>query len=259
MTVLHVSALSIARATDGLPLVHDLSLSVAAGEVLAIVGESGSGKTLSVFAVAGLLPPALKVTAGRIQLAGEDLLALDAVTRRARAGSRIGMVFQDPLSSFNPVRRIGLALTESAMRHQGLTRDEAASVSIDMLARMRLPDPAALLHAYPHQLSGGQRQRVMIALALLNNPALLIADEPTTALDPTVQKSILKLLRQQAPGRATILITHDLGVAASLADRIMVMRDGRCLESGPTAQLLANPAHEYTRLLIAARTGLLPA
>ena len=259
MTILQVSNLGIARAADGLPLVEDLSLSIAAGEVLAIVGESGSGKTLSVFAVAGLLPPALSITSGQIRLAGEDLLALDTTTRRARAGSRIGMVFQDPLSSFNPVRRIGLALTESAMRHQDLSQDDASRLATDMLARMRLPEPAALLQAYPHQLSGGQRQRVMIALALLNNPALLIADEPTTALDPTVQKSILKLLKQQAPGRATILITHDLGVAASLADRIMVMRQGRCLESGSTAALLAAPAHDYTRQLIAARTGLLPA
>jgi ABC-type glutathione transport system ATPase component len=259
MTALSVANLRITRRIDDAPLVEDLSFSVASGEVLAIVGESGSGKTLSVFAVAGLLPPALRVSEGAITLQGEDLLALDPATRRARAGSRIGMVFQDPLSSFNPVRRIGLALIESAMRHQSLPRAAATALATDMLARMRLPDPAALLHAFPHQLSGGQRQRVMIALALINNPALLIADEPTTALDPTVQKSILTLLKQQAPGRATILITHDLGVAASLATRIMVMQHGRCIETGPTAALLANPGHAYTRLLIAARTGLLPA
>lgn len=259
MSTLTVSNLRIARVHDDMALVHDLSFSVAPGEVLAIVGESGSGKTLSVFAIAGLLPPALHITAGRISVAGEDVLALDAPTRRARAGSRIGMVFQDPLSAFNPVRRIGTALIESAMRHQGLSQAEARTLATTQLARMQLPAPERMLDAWPHQLSGGQRQRVMIALALLNDPALLIADEPTTALDPTVQRAILRLLKQQAPSRATILITHDLGVAASLATHIMVMRDGRCLESGPTAALLAAPAHEYTRQLIAARTGLLPA
>lgn len=259
MSALSVSGLTIARSIDGVPLVHDLGFTVASGEVLAIVGESGSGKTLSVFAVAGLLPPALRVTAGNIIVAGENVLALDPDTRRARAGSRIGMVFQDPLSSFNPVRRIGTALIESAMRHQGLGHADATTRAEAQLARMQLPEPRRMLDAYPHQLSGGQRQRVMIALALINDPALLIADEPTTALDPTVQRAILRLLKAQAPGRATILITHDLGVAAALATRIMVMRDGRCLETGPTAALLASPAHDYTRQLIAARTGLLPA
>jgi ABC-type glutathione transport system ATPase component len=259
MSLLTVSGLTIARTMDGTALVHDLGFSVASGEVLAIVGESGSGKTLSVFAIAGLLPPALHISAGQISLAGEDILALDPATRRTRAGSRIGMVFQDPLSSFNPVRRIGTALIESAMRHQGLSHTEARARATAQLTRMQLPEPERMLDAYPHQLSGGQRQRVMIALALINEPALLIADEPTTALDPTVQRAILRLLKAQAPSRATILITHDLGVAASLATRIMVMRDGRCLESGPTAALLAAPSHDYTRQLIAARTGLLPA
>jgi len=259
MSALTVSGLTIARAADGHPLVQNLCFSVSPGEVLAIVGESGSGKTLSVFAVAGLLPPALVITAGTINVQSTDVLALAPSARRALAGSRIGMVFQDPLSSFNPVRRIGLALIESALRHQSLPRAAATAMALDMLAQMKLPDPPSLLRAYPHQLSGGQRQRVMIALALINNPALLIADEPTTALDPTVQKSILKLLKKQSSARATILITHDLGVAASLATHIMVMRQGRVLESGPTAALLAAPAHEYTSQLIAARTGLLPA
>ena len=237
-------------------LVHDLSFSVAAGEVLGIVGESGSGKSLSALAVAGLLPEGVTVTGGQISVAGVDVLSLAPDARRRLGGSGIGFVFQDPLSSLNPVRRVGTALIESAMRHRGMGRAEAQALAIARLADMQLREPERLVDRYPHQLSGGQRQRVMIALALINDPPLLIADEPTTALDATVQRAILALLRRHSAGRGTILITHDLGVAVSLCDRIMVMHEGRLVESGPARALLSAPAMAYTKGLIAARLSL---
>ena len=251
-----VNDLRIGLAAGGPAIVDGVSFEVAAGEVLGIVGESGSGKSLTAYAIAGLLPPALAVTGGRITVTGDDVSRLDRADRRRIAGSRIGIVFQDPLSSLNPVRRVGKALIESAMRHQGLDRRSARLLAIERMREMRLPDPDRLIDAYPHQLSGGQRQRVMIALALINDPALLIADEPTTALDATVQRSILALLRRQAAGRATILITHDLGVAASLCNRILVMLEGRIIESGPARALLASPREAYTRMLVDARRQL---
>lgn len=244
---------------DRRALVHDISFTIGEGEVLGLVGESGSGKSLTAFAIAGLLPPGVEVGAGRARLADVDLNALDKRGRRALAGDRIGLVFQDPLSSFNPVRRIGANLIESVMRRQGLGRRDARAAAIKALDEMRLPQPDLLIDAYPHQLSGGQRQRVMIALALINSPSLLIADEPTTALDATVQRAILALLKRQAPGRATLMITHDLGVAAALCDRIAVMREGRIVECGPAQALLDSPADPYTRALVAARLRLSPA
>ncbi|WP_439532796.1 ATP-binding cassette domain-containing protein [Polymorphobacter sp.] len=241
---------------EGVPLVHGISFNVARGEVLGIVGESGSGKSLSALAVAGLLPDGLAVTGGGINVAGEDVLGLPPQARRRLGGSKIGFVFQDPLSCLNPVRRIGTALVESAMRHRGLGTAEARSLALARLADMQLRDPERLIDSYPHQLSGGQRQRVMIALALVNDPPLLIADEPTTALDATVQRSILALLRRHAHARATILITHDLGVAVSLCDRIMVMHQGEVVETGEARALLSAPTMPYTQGLIAARLSL---
>jgi ABC-type glutathione transport system ATPase component len=238
------------------PLVHGVSLSVGEGEVLGIVGESGSGKTMTAFALAGLLPVGVTVTGGSAKLRDLELFALVPAERRRIAGDRIGVVFQDPLSSFNPVHRVGAALIESAMRHQNLGRPAARDLAIRALAEVRLPEPELLADAYPHQLSGGQRQRVMIALAGINNPDLLIADEPTTALDATVQRSVLALLQRQAKGRATLLITHDLGVAASLCDHILVLREGAIVEQGPSAALLADPQADYTRALISARRQL---
>lgn len=252
---LRVEGLSIGTAS-GAGLVHDLSLAVAAGEVLGIVGESGSGKSLSALAVAGLMPEGVVVTGGRISVAGVDVLSLAPDARRRLGGSAIGFVFQDPQSSLNPVRRIGTALIESAMRHQVMGRAEARALAIARLADMQLREPERMLDRYPHQLSGGQRQRVMIALALINDPPLLIADEPTTALDATVQRSILALLRRLSAGRGTILITHDLGVAVSLCDRILVMHRGRLVESGPARTLLSAPTEAYTKSLIAARLSL---
>jgi ABC-type glutathione transport system ATPase component len=246
-----VENLSIGRSPSQ-PIVHDLSFAVRAGEVLGIIGESGSGKTLTAYSIAGLLPAGLKTLSGRIQVEGRVLGELHADERRALAGNRIGMIFQDPLSSFNPVRTIGSLLIESGMRHRGLSRGAARHQAIAALAAVRLPDAATTIDAYPHQLSGGQRQRAMIALARFNDPALLIADEPTTALDATVQLQILALLKGSLASSALILISHDLRVAASMCDRILVMHRGRCVEQGDAQQILQTPQHAYTQRLIAA-------
>jgi ABC-type glutathione transport system ATPase component len=234
-------------------LVHDLDLTVGRGEILGLVGESGSGKTLSAFAVAGLLPAGLAVAQGEILFEGRARSAATEADLRAMRGGRIGVVFQDPLSSFNPVRTIGSMLVESIMRHQRLGRRAARDVAVAALAEMQLPGRDACFGAYPHELSGGQRQRAMIALALVNRPALLIADEPTTALDPTIQLQILALLRQQSDGRGCILITHDLAVAGAVCDRIAVMQQGRVVEAGPRAAIFDDPRHDYTRRLLRAR------
>jgi len=232
--------------------VQDLSFTIASGEVLGIVGESGSGKSMTAYAIGSLLPEGVAVSAGRIVLEGRPVLALSPEERRALDGNRIGMVFQDPLSSFNPVRTIGSILIESATRHQRLSASAARGKVIEALAGVRLPRPELLIDAYPHQLSGGQRQRAMIALALLNEPSLVVADEPTTALDATVQLRILALLKRSAGSRALLLITHDLAVASTVCDRILVMQRGRCVEQGSTADILESPAHGYTRELLAA-------
>lgn len=252
--VLEVDGLSVRAGTGQLAKmpVQDLSFAVAAGEVLGIVGESGSGKSMTAYAIGSLLPEGVAVSAGRIVLEGRSLHSLTPAERRAQDGNRIGMVFQDPLSSFNPVRTVGSILIESAMRHQRVSAAVARGQVIEALAGVRLPRPELLIDAYPHQLSGGQRQRAMIALSLLNGPALVIADEPTTALDATVQLQILALLKRGAGSRALLLITHDLAVAATVCDRILVMQRGRCVETGPTAGILDAPAHDYTRELLAA-------
>ena len=251
--VLDVRDLTIEVAEPGGPraLVQGLSLSIARGEILGVVGESGSGKTLSAFAIAGLLPPRVRVAGGEIHLAGRRIDALSDADRRPTRGRDVGVVFQDPLSSFNPVRTIGSMLIESAQRHQRTTESDARDRAIQSLRQMRLPGENASVDCYPHMLSGGQRQRAMIALALINRPALLIADEPTTALDPTVQLQILALLKREAADRGCLLITHDLSVAAAICHRIAVMKDGRLLEQGPTDRLLTEPEHPFTRDLIA--------
>jgi ABC-type glutathione transport system ATPase component len=237
-------------------LVEDLSFAVRPGEVLGIVGESGSGKSMTAFAIAGLLPAGVRVAGGRVTLGEHSLFDVDASTRRELAGGRIGIVFQDPLSSFNPVRTVGSILVESARRHRRCTPDAARTLAVQALQDVRLPRPETLVDAYPHQLSGGQRQRAMIALALLNDPALLIADEPTTALDATVQLQILALLKRGAGNRALILITHDLAVAASICDHLLVMHDGRCVEAGALDGVLRAPRHAYTRALVSAVRSL---
>ena len=253
-TVLEVRGLSVSAGSGQRAawLVQDLSFKVAAGEVLGIVGQSGSGKSMTAYAIGGLLPAGTRICAGRIELEGREIHTLAPSERRALDGSRIGMVFQDPLSSFNPVRTIGSILVESAIRHQHLSATEARRRVLEALANVRLPHPDLLVDAYPHQLSGGQRQRAMIALALLNGPSLLIADEPTTALDATVQLQILALLKRGAGSRALLLITHDLAVASAVCDRILVMQHGRRVEEGPTTDILDAPVHAYTRELLEA-------
>lgn len=245
---------------ERMPLVRGVDLTVARGEVLGLVGRSGSGKSLSALACARLLPPSLHIRAESVRLGGDRIDTLSEAEMRRLRGGRIGFVFQDPLSSLNPSRRIGSLLVESLRRHQALDRASAQRAAVEALREMRLPGDDASARAFPHQLSGGQRQRAMIALALVNRPDLLIADEPTTALDPTVQVQILALLKMRARDSGMLLITHDIKAAAAICDRIAVMHEGRIVESGPAAAVLHAPTQAYTRELIAAaRLGERPA
>ena len=250
-----MSALSLAdlRVTfpDGTEAVRGVSLEVARGEVLSLIGESGSGKSATLAAIAGLLPRGTRVS-GTLRLKGVqgDLLAPGA-DRRGVAGRRMGMVFQNPGGSLNPVLSVGDQVAEVAATHQRLGRRAAADAATALLARVGLPDPAAKARAYPHQLSGGQRQRVAIAAALAGDPAVLLADEPTTALDATVQARILDLLLDLVDerGLAMVFVTHDLAVAAAIGDRALVMRHGAVVEAGPAREVLARPSDPYTAAL----------
>ena len=256
MTILDVQSLSVRL--KGAPahasIVDDLSFTINAGQCLGIVGESGSGKSTVALAVMGLLDRASLSPTGQVRLDGHDLLALTPGQLRSRQGRDIAMIFQDPSSSLNPVERIGAQIVESLCAHQRLSRQEAAARAIAALARVGLPDPAAMMRRYPHQLSGGQRQRVMIAMAVILKPRLLVADEPTTALDLTIQAQILALLKDlvHETGMALLIISHDLGVVAETADEVIVLYAGRAVERGRTATLLDVPRHPYTRGLIAA-------
>ena len=237
------------------PAASEVSYSLAAGEVLAVVGESGSGKTVTAMSLLGLLPGTATVT-GRALLAGRDLFTLSAGDLRAVRGGEIGMVFQEPMTALNPVFRIGDQLAEVVRAHGGHTAAQAKQRTVELLSLVGLPSTAR--RKYPHELSGGQLQRVVIAMAVANEPSLLIADEPTTALDVTVQAEILELLRDLR-GRldaAILLITHDMGVVADLADRVVVMHDGRVVEQGPVAEIFVAPQHEYTRSLLDAVVSL---
>ena len=230
--------------------VEDVSFSLAPGEILCIVGESGSGKSVSAAAMMGLLPPALRPVAGRIMFEGRDILRCAPAELRALRGARIGMVFQEPMTALNPLLRVRDQVAE-VMRVHGVRVGNRVQ---DMLEAVGLPDPRAIARAYPHQLSGGQRQRVMIAAALALEPAILIADEPTTALDVTTQMQILQLIRglQARRGMGVVFITHDFGVVAEIADRVAVMQRGRIVEQGAADAVLGAPRHGYTRQLIAA-------
>ena len=241
--------------TGGRPraIVDHLSMSISPGESLALVGESGSGKSMTALALMGLLPePAVTVGGGGIRFRGSDLLAMPRRDRRRITGREIAMVFQEPMTSLNPVMRAGDQIVEMIRAHEKVGRRAATARAAELLAAVRMPDPAARLRAWPHQLSGGQRQRVMIAMALACRPKLLIADEPTTALDVTVQAQILTLLRklQREMGMAMLFITHDLGVVANVADRVAVMYCGRIVETGPVRGIFRRPAHPYTRGLL---------
>ncbi|HEY0425652.1 MAG TPA: ABC transporter ATP-binding protein [Rhodopila sp.] len=232
--------------------VDDVSFAVGRGQVLGIVGESGSGKTVTGFSIIGLVDPPGRITGGQILYQGQDLAKLTEPQMRALRGNRIAMIFQDPMMTLNPVLRIDTQMIEAVQAHTKLVRAEARTKARDALGMVGIPSPEERLSAYPHQFSGGMRQRVAIAIALLHNPDLLIADEPTTALDVTIQAQILSEVQRLAVehGTALIWITHDLSVIAGLADRIAVMYAGRIVESGEAADVLDRPFHPYTAGLI---------
>jgi len=233
--------------------VDKVSFALTAGETLALVGESGSGKSITALSLLGLQPPTASVT-GQVQFDGTELVGADAATLRAMRGNQVGMIFQEPMSSLNPVHTIGKQIGEVLSVHQGLRRNAARARTLELLDAVGIPDPLRRIDDYPHQLSGGQRQRAMIAMALANEPKLLIADEPTTALDVTVQAQVLDLLKslQQAHGMALLFITHDLSIVRHIADRVCVMTNGQMVETGPTEAIFAAPSHHYTRQLLAA-------
>jgi oligopeptide/dipeptide ABC transporter ATP-binding protein len=235
-----------------------VDLAVERGECLGLVGESGSGKSLSMLAAMGLLPSGAHVSAGRALFDGQDILALPPEALNAIRGRRIGMIFQEPMTALNPILTVAQQIGAPLRRHLGLTRAAARSRALDLLRTVGIPDPERRLDAYPHQLSGGMRQRVMIAMALSCDPAVLIADEPTTALDGTIQAQILDLLRRlrRDLGLAVIIITHDFGVIAELADRVAVMYGGRVVETGPVEALFDRPAHPYSAGLLKATPTL---
>jgi oligopeptide/dipeptide ABC transporter ATP-binding protein len=239
--------------------VDNLSFQVRRGETLAIVGESGCGKSVSALSVMRLVPdPPGRIVGGAVRLEGRDLLGLDEAEMRDIRGNRISMIFQEPMTSLNPVMRIGDQITEAVRLHQAMTKKQAWEKAVEMLRLVRIPEPARRAQDYPHQLSGGMRQRAMIAMALACRPALLIADEPTTALDVTIQAQILALMLelQQELGMGLILITHDLGVVAQTAQRVVVMYAGRKVEEADVEDLFAKPLHPYTRGLMASIPAL---
>jgi oligopeptide/dipeptide ABC transporter ATP-binding protein len=234
--------------------VDDVSFQVKRGETLAIVGESGCGKSVSALSIMRLVPdPPGRIVGGEVLLEGTDLLALDEAKMREIRGNRISMIFQEPMTSLNPVIRIGDQISEAVRLHRDMSAKEAWDKAVEMLRLVRIPEPARRAQEYPHQLSGGMRQRAMIAMALACRPALLIADEPTTALDVTIQAQILALMLelQRELGMGLILITHDLGVVAQTAQRVIVMYAGKKVEEADVDSLFANPLHPYTRGLMA--------
>jgi oligopeptide transport system ATP-binding protein len=253
MSVLAVDGLrvSLPTAEGRVTVVDGVDYRVEAGEVFGVAGESGSGKTMSMLALLGLLPAGATVE-GSAEFGGRDLLRLPRRRLRDVSGRDVAMVFQDPLTSLHPMLSVGRQLTEHVRRHLGVSRREAAQRAVGLLEEVRIPDPPAALRAYPHQFSGGMRQRIAIAVALACRPRLLIADEPTTALDVTVQAGILRLLdRLRREGDlSVVLITHDLGVLSSIADRVSIFYAGRVVESGDREAVLQQPRHPYTRALL---------
>ena len=267
MTTPGAEVLAIDRLTIELPpgadrryAVEDLSLTVAAGEIVCVVGESGSGKSVSSFSIMGLLPNEVKPVAGSIRLEGEELIGTTEARLRTLRGSRMAMIFQEPMTALDPVRTVGDQIEEVLTVHTRLSSAERLKQVRETIDSVHLPDPDAIMRAFPHQMSGGQRQRAMIAGALVLDPALLIADEPTTALDVTTQAQILKLIAELRARRGTgvLFITHDIGVVADIAHRVVVMRQGRIVEQGPVTDVLKRPQHPYTKMLIDAVPGIHP-
>jgi peptide/nickel transport system ATP-binding protein len=254
--VLSISGLttSFMRDRQWIPVVRDVSFDVAAKETVAIVGESGSGKSVTALSIMRLIPPESGRIQGSIKLAGRDLLTLPELAMRNVRGNEVAMIFQEPMTSLNPVLTIGFQIAEALIYHRGMSRSAAEAETIRLLERVRIPAAKARFHEYPHRFSGGMRQRVMIAMALACKPKLLIADEPTTALDVTIQAQILELLKvlQEEEGMSILFITHDMGVVAEIADRTVVMYDGQAVETDGTARIFAAPAHPYTRALLSA-------
>ena len=234
--------------------VDEVSLELAEGETLGIVGESGSGKSATCLSVLGLIPPPGKIVGGKVIFEGRNLVELSARELREVRGKRIGMVFQDPMTSLNPFLTIGDQLMETLLVHDRMSKPEARRRTAEMLEKVGIPDAAARLNDFPHRFSGGMRQRVMIAMALLGNPKVLIADEPTTALDATIQAQVLDLFRhiKSEFGAAILLITHNLGIVAGMANRIVVMYAGRVVEYGTTEDIFYRPRHPYTLALLKA-------
>jgi peptide/nickel transport system ATP-binding protein len=260
--VLQVDHLSVAlpAGADRPMALQHISLQLHAGETLCVVGESGSGKSVLATTVMGLLDGELKVASGSVRLQGESLLYASQARLRALRGRAMGMVFQEPMTALNPVMRCGEQIDELLRTHTDWSAAQRREAVLDMLAQVRLPDPERMWHSYPHQLSGGQRQRIVIAMAMVMKPALLICDEPTTALDVTTQKDILQLIQtlQQETGSAVLFITHDMGVVADIADQVLVMHRGEAVELGSREQVLKTPQAPYTQALLAAVPSMTP-
>ncbi|MCW3123870.1 MAG: transporter ATP-binding protein [Flavipsychrobacter sp.] len=255
-TILSVTGLQISfTGKDTFTAVNNISFNIGKGKTLAIVGESGSGKSLTALALMGLQPTTASVNGDMLLTAGNTTSPLTPYNLQQLRGKEIGMVFQEPMSSLNPVMTIGKQLRESILIHQNISKEAGKQLAIDWLGKVQLPEPAKMYDRYPHQLSGGQKQRVMIAMAMCNHPALLIADEPTTALDVTVQQEIIRLMHylQQEHQSAMIFITHDFALAATIADDVLVMYKGEMMEYGPAAEVLRSPQHAYTQALLACR------
>jgi peptide/nickel transport system ATP-binding protein len=253
--ILSIRRLSaVSELANAEPILRNISLDLAAGETHGLVGESGAGKSTIVKALLGVLPRTVRITQGEILFEGRDLRIAPRHETRAIFGDTIALVPQDPMTALNPGRRIERQLTDGLRLRRGMTAAAARKRALELLAEVRIAEPARVLRSYPHQLSGGMRQRVLIAAAFALEPKIIVADEPTTALDVTVQKQILRLIRQmqEAHGTAVIFVTHDLGVVAQICDRVTLLFAGAVIESGPTAGILSAPRHAYTRALIAA-------
>ena len=251
-SLISLQGLSIKTSSDGRSLTSDVNISLIEGEALGIVGESGSGKTLTALSILGLLPRGVEVASGEINFNGENLLSIDPERLREIRGKEISMVYQDPMTALNPVMTVGNQLLEVLDCHNHDVKDPESHVK-QSLIEVGIPDPDRALKSYPHEFSGGMRQRVVIAMSLLLSPKLLIADEPTTALDVTIQRQILSLVSKQRSRRqmSMLWITHDLGVVANLVDRVAVMYAGRIVEVGTTKQIFNSPQHPYTQGLLA--------